>query len=67
MFLPYLKKNDESYKQNLINYIRKGNPIISTGTRSISGIYTNYSSSNSNEIPYNKDKNFFILNKRKKL
>ena len=66
-FLPYCKKDDESYKQNLISYIRKGIPTISTGTRSTSGIYAKYAKSNTNEIPYNGDKNFFIFNKRKKI
>ena len=66
-FLPYCKKNDESYKQNLINYIRKGNPIISNGTRSVSGIYAKYANSNTNEMPYSGDNYFFLFNKRKKI
>lgn len=66
-FLPYCKKNDENYKHNLIKYIKQENPFISSGTRSVTGIFAKYVNSNTNEIPYNGDKDYLVNKKKKKI
>ena len=66
-YLPYCKKDDESYKKNLINYIRTEAPNLSGGAKSTSGIYAKYIKSNENEKRKKDELFFYLLKKKKKI
>ena len=66
-YLPYCKKDDEKYKNNLINYIRTEAPNLSGGAKSTTGIYAKYIKSNENEKAKGGDIYFYLLKKKKKI
>ena len=67
-FLPYCKKDDETYKKKLIKYIRAEAPNLIGGAKSTGGIFAKYiKNNNEKEREKEDDSNFFLLKKQKKI
>ena len=66
-YLPYCKKDDEKYKNNLISYIRNETPGLNGGAKSVSCVFANYMNNNNNEKPNEDDVPFFFMKKKKKI
>lgn len=66
-FLPYNKKNDEQYKQKLLQYIHKQIPQEFKAPKSVNSFFSNYLNNLSkNKKIENNDENFYLLNINKK-
>ena len=65
-YLPYCKKNDETYKKKLINYIRTEAPNLKAGAKSTGGVYAKYIKNNNDSEKEKGDYNYFSLFKKKK-
>ena len=66
-FLPYCKKDDETYKKKLIKYIRAEAPNLIGGAKSTGGIFAKYIKNKDNERKKEDEANFYLLKKQKKI
>ena len=66
-FLPYCKKDDETYKKKLIKYIRTEAPNLIGGAKSTGGVFAKYIKNKDNERKKEDEANFYLLKKQKKI
>ena len=66
-YLPYCKKDDETYKKKLIKYIRTEAPNLLGGAKSTGGIYAKYIKNISDEKSNGDDGYFSLFKKKKKI
>ena len=66
-YLPYCKKDDETYKKKLINYIRTEAPTIMGGAKSTGGVFAKYIKNISSKKKKENDAYFSLFKKKKKI
>ena len=66
-YLPYCKKDDQTYKKKLIKYIRAEAPTLIEGAKSTGGVFAKYIKNISNDKKKEDDIYFSLLKKKKKI